>query len=144
MNGDLVTVQALIAVPPQRLFDLVADPANHPLIDGSGTVVAARAGNPSRLALGSTFSMDMRLVLGYQIVNTVVEFDEGRRIAWRHFYGHRWRYDFEPVDGGTLVTEQWDARPSRGRLLLVALGYPARHRAGMRASLDRLAELATR
>jgi len=84
----------------------------------------------------------MKLVLGYKILNTVVEFEEGRLIAWRHFYGHRWRYRFEPVDEGTLVTEQWDARPSRSRLLLVAVGYPKRHRIGMTASLERLAALA--
>jgi hypothetical protein len=143
VTDDLVSVQAIIAATPQRLFDLVADPARHPQIDGSGSVRAARPGNPDRLQLGSTFSMDMRLLLGYRILSTVVEFDEGRRIAWRHFYGHRWRYLFEPVDGGTLVTEQWDARPARSRLALVALGFPARNRAGMRKSLDRLAELAT-
>jgi hypothetical protein len=143
VTDDLVSVQAIIAASPQQLFDLVADPARHPQIDGSGSVRAARPGNPDRLELGSTFSMDMRMVLGYRIQNTVVEFDEGKQIAWRHFYGHRWRYLFEPVEGGTLVTEQWDARPSRSRLALVALGYPARNRAGMQKSLDRLAELAT-
>jgi hypothetical protein len=136
-------VQRTVACTPQRLFDLVADPAQHPLIDGSGTVIAARDGNPARLALGSTFAMDMHLVLGYRIVNTVVEFDEGRRIAWRHFYGHRWRYVFEPVEGGTLVTEQWDARHARSRLPLALLGYPARNRGGIEKSLDRLAALAT-
>jgi Polyketide cyclase / dehydrase and lipid transport len=142
MSEDLVSVQTLIPAPAQRLFDLVADPAMHPLIDGSGTVRAARPGNPARLYLGATFGMDMRLVLGYRIVNTVVEYEEGRLIAWRHFYGHRWRYLFEPVDGGTLVTEQWDARPAPSRLILVALGYPGRNRAGMKKSLDRLAALA--
>jgi hypothetical protein len=142
VTDDLVSVQAIIAATPQQLFDLVADPARHPQIDGSGSVRAARPGNPDRLELGSTFSMDMRLLLGYRILNTVVEFDEGRRIAWRHFYGHRWRYLFEPVEGGTLVTEQWDARPARSRLALVALGFPSRNRAGMQKSLERLAELA--
>jgi uncharacterized protein YndB with AHSA1/START domain len=142
MIEDLVTVQRMIDAPAQRIFDLVADPAMHPRIDGSGTVVAARAGNPDRLALGAKFSMDMKLVLGYKILNTVVEFEDGRLIAWRHFYGHRWRYRFEPVDGGTLVTEQWDARPAPARVLLAAVGYPKRHRSGMTASLDRLAALA--
>jgi hypothetical protein len=142
MSEDLVSVQTLIPAPAQRLFDLVADPAMHPLIDGSGTVRAARPGNPSRLALGAKFAMDMRLFLGYRIVNTVVEFDEGRRIAWRHFYGHRWRYLFEAVEGGTQVTEQWDARPAPSRLVLVGLGYPARNRDGIEKSLQRLATLA--
>lgn len=135
-------MQSEIAAPPGLLFDLICDPALHPLIDGSGTVRAARPGNPERLQLGSTFSMDMRIVLGYRIVNTVVEFDEGHLIAWRHFYGHRWRWIFDPVSGGTLVTEQWDARPARSRVPLALLGYPARNRTGMQASLERLAGLA--
>jgi Polyketide cyclase / dehydrase and lipid transport len=143
MSEDLVSVQTFIPATAQRLFDIVADPTQHPMIDGSGTVRGARAGNPERLALGATFSMDMRQIFGYRIVNTVVEFEEGRLIAWRHFYGHRWRYLFEPGEEGTFVTEQWDPRPSKGRGLLIALGYAARNRAGITQSLERLRALAT-
>jgi hypothetical protein len=85
--------------------------------------------------------MDMKMGARYPITNTVVEFEEGRRIGWRHFNGHVWRYQFEPVTGGTRVTEQWDARPARNRLVLVLTGFPRRNRAGMRATLDRLAAL---
>ncbi|MBN9619927.1 MAG: SRPBCC family protein, partial [Actinobacteria bacterium] len=105
MSAYLVTESRVIAAEPQRLFDIVADPAMHPVIDGSGSVRALRSGGPERLALGSTFGMDMKLGAAYKITNTVVEFEEGRRIAWRHFNGHIWRYVFEPVDGGTRVTE---------------------------------------
>ena len=47
----------------------------------------------------------------------VVEFEEGRRIAWqtrgpghigKHVAGRIWRYELEPVEGGTLVRESWD------------------------------------
>ena len=126
----------VIPADPQRLFDIVADPAMHPLIDGSGSVRGQRAGAPERLSSGATFGMDMKLGAPYKITNTVVEFEEGRRIAWRHFNGHVWRYIFEPVDGGTKVTEQWDARPAKNRLLLRLLGFPKRNRAGMLATLD--------
>jgi hypothetical protein len=126
----------------QALFDLVARPANHPVIDGSGSVRELLPGSPERLELGATFSMDMHIVLGYKIRNTVVEFEEGRQIAWQHFYGHRWRYLFEPAGAATLVTEQWDARPAKSRLMLSLLGFPARNRVGMLASLQRLEELA--
>jgi hypothetical protein len=44
----------------------------------------------------------------YTIKNTVEEFEEDRRIAWRHFGKHRWRYELEPVEGGTKVTESFD------------------------------------
>jgi hypothetical protein len=139
----LVSVTRLIPAGRQELFDIVADPARHPLIDGSGSVKAARPGNPDRLSLGATFSMDMKLGADYRIRNTVVEFDEPALIGWRHFNGHIWRYRFTDVPGGTLVTEEWDARGARNRLFLVLLRFPQRNRAGMTATLDRLAELVT-
>jgi hypothetical protein len=55
--------------------------------------------------------MGMRIKLAYRTDNTVVEFEEGRRIAWCHVNRHRWRYELEPVDEGTtLVTETFDGR----------------------------------
>ncbi|MDQ1745483.1 MAG: hypothetical protein QOE23_3822 [Pseudonocardiales bacterium] len=142
----LVSVTKLIPVGRQELFDIVADPAQHPLIDGSGSVRAVRPGGPDRLSLGATFSMDMKLGAPYKIRNTVVEFDEPALIGWRHFNGHIWRYRFEATDGttgtpGTVVTEEWDARRVPNRFLLLLMRFPQRNRAGMTATLDRLAEL---
>jgi hypothetical protein len=139
----LVSVSRLIAADRQALFDVVADPSQHPVIDGGGTVKAARAGGPQRLALGARFAMDMHLGADYRIMNTVVEFDEPSVIAWRHFNGHIWRYLFTEADGGTQVTEQWDARTAKRRWGLLLLGFPARNRRSMIATLDRLAELVT-
>jgi hypothetical protein len=139
----LVTVRKVIPADRQTLFDIVADPAKHPLIDGSGTVRAARSGGPHRLSLGAKFAMDMHLGANYKILNTVVEFDEPNVIAWRHFNGHIWRYRFIEVDGGTEVTEQWDAREVRTKLPLLLMGFPRRNRAGIEATLDRLAALVT-
>ncbi len=139
----LVSVSKLIAADRQRIFDVVADPAQHPVIDGSGSVKAVRAGGPDRLSLGATFSMDMHLSADYKIRNTVVEFDEPSLIGWRHFNGHIWRYRFTEVPGGTEVTEEWDARGAKNRLALRLLRFPQRNRAGITATLDRLAELVT-
>ena len=136
-----VSVTKLIPADRQRLFDVLADPAQHPLIDGSGSVKALRPGGPSRLSLGATFSMDMKIVADYRIRNTVVEFDEPALIAWRHFNGHIWRYRFTEAPGGTEVTEEWDARGAHNRLVLLLLRYSTRNRASMVATLDRLAEL---
>jgi hypothetical protein len=144
MGDGLVSEERIIAADPQRLFDIVADPAMHPVIDGSGSVRAARPGNPPRLSPGATFSMDMQLGASYKIRNTVVEFDEPHRIAWRHFNGHVWRYRFEPVEGGTRVTEQWDPTNAHNKLFLRLVRFPARNRQGIRRTLDRLAEIATR
>lgn len=143
MSRYLVTVQRTIAARAQHLFDIVADPALHPVIDGSGSVRAGRAGNPQRLSLGAVFGMDMHIGADYRISNTVVEFDEGRRIAWRHFNGHLWRYTFEECETGTVVTEQWDARAVWNRLLLILAGFAKRNAEGMRKTLELLDRLAT-
>ncbi|HEX2904013.1 MAG TPA: SRPBCC family protein [Jatrophihabitans sp.] len=140
----LVSVSRVIAADPQTLFDIVADPAQHPVIDGSGSVKAVRDGGPRRLAPGAKFGMDMHLGANYKILNTVVEFDEPTLLAWRHFNGHVWRYRFTPVDGGTRVTEEWDARPAKNRFFLLLAGFGRRNRKGMTATLQRLDELASR
>ena len=137
----LVSESRTITAPRDRLFDIVADPAMHPRLDGSGTVRGLRRA-PARLTLGARFGVDMKLGAPYRITNTVIEFDEPARIAWRHFNGHVWRYLFTAVDGGTEVTEEWDARPAKNRWLLKLLGFPERNRAGIHATLDRLADLA--
>jgi uncharacterized protein YndB with AHSA1/START domain len=140
----VVAVERTITAPPAAIFELLADPTVHPAIDGSGTVRAAGAANPARLRLGARFSMDMRMGAAYRITNTVVEFDEPERIAWRHWGGHIWRYVLTAVPEGTVVREEWD--PTSVSALKQAglrlMGFPARNRSGMVASLERLAELA--
>ena len=52
------------------------------------------------------------------MVSTVVEFEQDRRLAWQTLPpyplvqkvagGRIWRYELEPVEGGTLVRESWD------------------------------------
>jgi uncharacterized protein YndB with AHSA1/START domain len=137
------SVDRVIAAAPEAVFDVLADPAMHPVIDGSGTVRAAAGASP-RLALGSEFGMRMRLVVPYRLTNRVVEFEEGRLIAWCHVGGARWRYRLEPVDGGTRVTETFDLSTTTVPLLAPALrllGFPRRNRAGMERTLERLDRL---
>ena len=136
-----VSVEKVVHATPERIFDLLADPRRHREIDGSGTVRDAVEG-PERLSKGAEFGMKMKAGAAYQMTNTVVEFEEGRLIAWRHFHGHRWRYEFADVDGGTLVTETFDWSQARSRLSLELAGFPAKNLAAMRATLERLEQLA--
>jgi uncharacterized protein YndB with AHSA1/START domain len=139
----VVSVSRVIPAPPETIFELLADPAQHHVIDGSGTVLAARSGNPDRLALGSRFGMDMKQGIPYRITNEVVEFEEGRRIAWRHLGHHIWRYELEPTDGGTRVTESFDWATSRFPPFYEWMGYPAKHETNMARTLERLASAVT-
>jgi hypothetical protein len=133
-----VSTSRVIAADRQAIFEVVADPALHPVIDGSGTVGGVQDGGPERLALGVRFGMDMHLGASYKILNEVVEFEEGRVIAWRHFNGHRWRYEFRDVAGGTEVTETFDWSTAKAKLPLELAGFPKRNLAAMRATLERL------
>ena len=143
--GRVVSDRTTVAASPSTVFAIVADPRQHPRIDGSGSVRGVVTG-PERLSQGARFGVSMRLFgVPYRIGNTVVEFEPDRRIAWRHFGAHRWRYELEPTaDGGTLVTETWDA--SRYRTgwfrLLAAAGFPRRNRQGITATLSRLKQAA--
>ena len=137
----VLSATKVITATPQQIFDLLADPARHSEIDGSGSVVKPRSGGPERLALGTRFGMDMKIGVPYKITNEVVEFDEPNRIAWRHFGGHIWRYVLEPVEGGTRVTEQFDWNGSKSPLVLKASGAFAKNQKSMEATLDRLRAL---
>ncbi|MFF5992439.1 SRPBCC family protein [Prauserella flavalba] len=140
MTRRQVSVTTTVAASPEQIFDLLTDPAKHPLLDGSGTVQAAHAGNPDRLELGSKFGMDMKMGAPYKIRNTVVEYEKNRLIAWRHFNGHRWRWELEPAgEGRTSVTETFDWSTARIPFLIELARFPAKNKAGIRKTLDRLA-----
>ncbi len=135
-----VSTSRTIPAPPERIFEVLADPAQHSVIDGSGTVQGTREA-PSRLSLGATFGMSVKRGVRYPITNTVIEFEEGRGIAWRHFHGHVWRYRLDPVDHGTRVTETFDWASSRFPRYIELLSYPRRNLADMERTLVRLAEV---
>jgi hypothetical protein len=147
MPRQQVSGTAITAAPAEWIFALLTDPAQHPLIDGTGSVLAVQAGGPERLTLGSKFGMDMRIGAPYKILNTVVEYDQDRLIAWRHFYGHRWRWQLRPLDDGpdgprTEVTETFDWSTARRPLLLTLSPFPRRNQRGIEKSLERLAHIA--
>ena len=142
MASRQVSTTRIVHAPAEKIFELLADPANHPLIDGSGSVRESLSTGPRRLTLGSRFGMRMRMGLPYTIRNTVVEFEEGTRLAWRHFHGHRWRWQLRDLgDGSTEVTETFDWSTARFPRGIALLGFPRRNLDGMVETLRRLDEL---
>lgn len=139
-SEKVLSVERVIRAAPAQIFDLLADPNQHARFDGSDTVKAARD-NPPRLSLGAQFSMKMQMGVPYRITNTVVEFEDDRVIAWQHFARNVWRYQLDPVDGGTRVTETFDWSNGRSPKIVEVLGFPERNRKGMEATLERLAYL---
>jgi len=151
-SKDVVSVERVIAAPAGRIFDLLADPSRHHDIDGSGSVRDAQ-NCPERLGLGSQFGMNMHLGINYSMVNTIIEFDDGKCIAWqtgpgkewqsRLFGGRIWRYELEPADGGTRVRESWDVSQEKGPIkpLLRARRSQEHTRDAMVKTLENIARL---
>ena len=138
-----VSVTRTIPAPASAIFAILANATRHAEIDGSGTVQGSRDADPQPLELGSRFGMDMKIGLPYRITNEVVEFERDRLIAWRHFGGHRWRYELAPVEGGTEVTETFDWSTSRAPWYIELMGYPKKHPPAMAATLERLEQVVT-
>jgi uncharacterized protein YndB with AHSA1/START domain len=136
-----ISVSRVIHAPASRIFDLLADPRQHVRLDGSGSVSSVKDA-PERLALGSTFSMHMKMGLGYVTRNRVVEFEENRRIAWHHFALFVWRYELEEVEGGTKVTESFNY-DKPWAFVIIAMGFPERNRTAMQGTLERLESIVT-
>ena len=151
MDGYVVSVDRVIEAPAAALFAVVADANRHPEIDGSGSVIKAKEGTPEILTMGSVFGMSMKAGIPYSMKNTIIEFEQDRRIAWqtvfagplgRFFGGRIWRYEFDSVEGGTKVTESWDISKDRQRAMLKRVGPLVKETGvGMRKTLDRLADV---
>ena len=159
MSDGFVSVSRRIDAPAERLFALLADSANHPLIDGSGMVrEPAPAVRLSRT--GDSFLMDMhRKGDGYyQVRNEVVEYESGRRLTWEPVRvaaspeeqedigdpaRYRWGYELSPEGpGATVVTETFDCTRSP-QYLREAVRDGEEWLDAMTASLARLDLLAT-
>lgn len=139
-----VSREIVVNAPASAVFDVLADPTQHQLIDGSETVKGAVSG-PPRLYLGARFRMRMRMGIPYLIGNQVVDYDEDRSIAWRHLGRHVWRYELTPVDDAgapaTRVVETFDWGPALAGAVYEAIGIPKRNATSMEATLQRLKAL---
>jgi uncharacterized protein YndB with AHSA1/START domain len=133
-----------IAAEPGPIFDLIADPAQQPRWDGNENLGQAAPGQRVS-GVGDVFTMT--LLRGAIRENHVVEFDEGRLIAWTPAEpglpppGHLWRWELEPAGpAGTRVTHtyDWTRLTDEGRLPRAR----ATTSGNLEASLNLLAALA--
>jgi len=142
----VVSAERLIAAPAAEIFELIADPSLQPRWDGNDNLAEAETGQRVH-AVGDVFTMALTKD-GAVRENHVVEFEEGRRIAWlpapvgERPPGHLWRWELEEAPGGTLVRHSYDwtelndpKRMERARNTTAD---------SLRASVDRLAALAER
>jgi uncharacterized protein YndB with AHSA1/START domain len=106
---NTTAARIVINAPTEKIFDFLANPASHRLFDGSGTIQSSISG-PDRLFLGAQFSMAMKIKMPYRIKNTVVAFEENKKISWCHLMKWTWSYELADLgNGATQVTESFDA-----------------------------------
>jgi uncharacterized protein YndB with AHSA1/START domain len=142
----VVSASREVKANAEQIFELIAEPSQQPRWDGNDNLGEAPAGQRVR-GVGDVFTMIIHQ--GMVRKNRVVEFEEGRRIAWLPSEpghdppGHLWRWEVEPVDethARVTHTYDWSGLTDENRF--------ARARAttadNLRASLDKLAELAQR
>lgn len=144
-ESRIVSAERLVHADAARVFELIAEPAQQPRWDGNDNLAEAPPGQRVR-AVGTAFLMHN--TSGVDRENHVVEFEEGRRIAWmpaapgEEPFGQLWRWELEPgpESGVTLVRHTYDwtqledpARQERARATTAER---------LLASIDRLAALA--
>lgn len=140
----VVTYRREIAAGADVIFELIADPEQQVRWDGNDNLAAAAPGQRVH-AVGDMFVMTT--TRGQDRENHVVEFTEGRLIAWRPSEpggkppGHLWRWELRPTaDGRTEVTHtyDWTNLTDEKRFERAKATTPD----WLRASVDRLADLA--
>jgi uncharacterized protein YndB with AHSA1/START domain len=156
MADETVSATTIINAPAQAIFAVLADPANHAAIDGTGWVREPNGSQPLTAA-GQVFRMGMYHPNhpdgNYQMANRVQLFDPPHAISWEpgqdasdgglRFGGWVWRYDLAPAGPSvTTVTlsYDWSAVPSSLRQHIGFPPFPPDHLAN---SLAHLAGLVT-
>jgi hypothetical protein len=154
MSDETVSATTIINAPAEAIFAVLADPAKHAAIDGTGWVREPLEGQPLTAA-GQVFRMGMYHPNhpdgNYQMANRVQVFDLPHAISWEpgqdvsdgdlRFGGWIWRYDLAPAGpSGTKVTlsYDWSAVPASLREHIGFPPFPPDH---LGNSLAHLADL---
>ncbi len=154
MADDSVSATRVIEAQTEAVFTVLADPARHAAIDGTGWVRESLDG-ALLTGAGQIFRIDMyhpdHPDGAYEMANRVEEFDPPSVISWKpgydpgdgslRFGGWVWRYDLAPVGpASTTVTlvYDWSAVPEATR---DHIGFPPFPRGHLGNALAHLAEL---
>jgi uncharacterized protein YndB with AHSA1/START domain len=158
MDDERVVTSVTIEATPEAVFAVLADPAAHAAIDGTGRVRTSLDGDRITAA-GQVFRVAMyhedHPDGDYEIANLVEVFDEPRAIGWKpgtespetgelSFGGWTWRYDLEAAGSGrttVTLTYDWSAVPPSIREYLHFPPFGPDH---FDDSLQHLADLVTR
>lgn len=156
MVDDCVSATMVINAPAELIFAILADPAKHAAIDGTGWVRESLDSTPLTAA-GQVFRISMyhpdHPDGDYQMANRVQTFDPPSIISWEpgyddadgtlRFGGWIWRYDIAAAgrsDATVTLSYDWSAVPDPIR---EHIGFPPFRPEHLGNSLSHLAELVT-
>ncbi|HEX3961933.1 MAG TPA: SRPBCC family protein [Trebonia sp.] len=156
MADESISATTIINAPAEAVFAVLADPATHAAIDGTGWVRETLDGKPLTAA-GQVFRMAMYHPNhpdgNYRMANRVQVFDPPRIISWEpgqdaddgslSFGGWIWRYDLTPAGPSrteVTLSYDWSAAPDQIRRNIAFPPFPADH---LGNSLAHLAALTT-
>ena len=140
---NTAAARIVINASASQIFNLLANPRAHASFDGSGTIAKSISG-PERLYVGAKFGMAMKIKVPYRITNTVVAFEENKKITWCHLMKWTWSYELHDLGNSTTqVTEIFDGSslPAFSRWWLKKTGAVARNPKFMAKSLVQLKAL---
>jgi uncharacterized protein YndB with AHSA1/START domain len=140
---NTAAARIVINAPASKIFELIANPRAHASFDGSGSIEKSISG-PERLYQGAKFGMSMKIKVPYRITNTVVAFEENKKITWCHLMKWTWSYELHDLGKSTTqVTEIFDGHsiPAFSRWWLKKTGAVARNPKFMAKSLVQLKAL---
>lgn len=139
--------ELVMSATPENIYDLVADLPRmgqwSPECQGVEWEGGASAPVEGARFVGHNRTGPRKLVR-WSRHGRVLAADPGRQFAFATEEGGRestvWRYRFEPVDGGTRVTESYEVKriPAWARILDVPTNRHRELLEGMRHTLDRL------
>ena len=155
MADERLSATAIMHVPAEVIFGVLADPASHAAIDGTGWVRES-LDSKSLTAAGQVFRMAMYHPNHpdgtYRMANRVQIFEPPNAIAWEpgqetedgglRFGGWIWRYDLTPAgpsETRVTLSYDWSAVPDAIRQHIGFPPFPVQH---LDNSLAHLAELA--
>ncbi len=153
---ETMIVSTTVEAPAAEVFAVLAEPANHAAIDGTGWVRDSLDGE-SLTRTGQMFRIGMyhdnHPDGHYEMANKVIAFDQDRAIGWEpgqagddgevEFGGWTWRYDLEPAEPQqtrVTLTYDWSAVPAMLREHIQFPPFPVSH---LENSLANLAKLVT-
>lgn len=152
---EILNVTTIVDAPTHAVFAVLADPANHAAIDGTGWVREARDGELLTRE-GQLFRIamyhDNHPDGDYEMANNVIAFQPDRTLAWEpgqagadgeiEYGGWTWRYDLEPLgeqQTRVTLTYDWSAVPAELREHIQFPPFPVSHLDNSLANLAKLA-----